>query len=129
MTKLLERDPEKRIGFKEGACEIINHPFFKNIDWDELKQKLIKPPFKPKILGETSVKYFSQEFVNEEAQDSFVNSQLTLMQKSENHFEQFTYGKEVCILAKDIDEHNKSRSMANSVIWEIDADKEDHSEI
>ncbi len=35
ITKLLERDPEKRLGAK-GAEEVMNHEFFKNINWESL---------------------------------------------------------------------------------------------
>lgn len=30
---LLHRDPKNRLGSLEGANEIKNHPFFKNINW------------------------------------------------------------------------------------------------
>lgn len=128
VSRLLERDPTKRIGAKTGAVEIMQDKFFKDIDWNLLKNKKIKPPFKPKSLGETWVKYFSQEFVKEEPEDSFVDSQLTLVQKKENHFEAFTYGKDNGVLNTEIDENNKSRTLENSVIWEIDSVRENHSE-
>lgn len=128
LKKLLERDPTKRLGANEGAIEIMSDPFFKDVDWVKLKEKKIKPPFKPKILGETSVKYFSQEFIDEKPEDSLVDSKLTLLEKSENHFEAFTYGKEPLMITKNTSDPNRSRSLANSVIWEIDTFKEDCSE-
>jgi len=34
---LLDRDPEQRIGAgADDAQDIINHPFFADIDWDSL---------------------------------------------------------------------------------------------
>lgn len=38
------------------------------------------------------MKYFSQEFVEEEAEDSDVESNLTMKQKTANHIDRFTYG-------------------------------------
>lgn len=34
LKKLLERDPEKRLGFEYGADEVKAHPYFEGIDWD-----------------------------------------------------------------------------------------------
>lgn len=33
----------------EAAIRI--HPFFKDLDWDALENRRIKPPFKPKIVN------------------------------------------------------------------------------
>ena len=41
LKKLLEKNPKKRIGIAE---EIKNHKFFKDIEWNELEFKRIKPP-------------------------------------------------------------------------------------
>jgi serine/threonine protein kinase len=51
LTKLLNRDPAKRLGVK-GAQEIRNHPFFaRHIDFKRLWQKKIQPPFKPSVVS------------------------------------------------------------------------------
>ncbi|KAI5413304.1 Phototropin-1, variant 3 [Lathyrus oleraceus] len=39
---LLHRDPKNRLGSLEGANEIKNHPFFKNINWALVR--CTKPP-------------------------------------------------------------------------------------
>ncbi|XP_038658681.1 rhodopsin kinase GRK1 [Scyliorhinus canicula] len=45
---LLEKDPEKRLGFKNDGCdEIKAHPFFKNINWRKLEAGILLPPFTP----------------------------------------------------------------------------------
>ena len=36
LTKLLTRDPEERLGAKRGAEEIKEHPFCKDIQWDQV---------------------------------------------------------------------------------------------
>lgn len=54
LTKLLNRDPAKRLGVK-GAQDIRNHPFFaRHIDFKKLWQKKIQPPFKPAVVSPTS---------------------------------------------------------------------------
>ena len=38
LTKMLERDPKKRLGVK-GIYEILDHPFFESINWKKKKQR------------------------------------------------------------------------------------------
>lgn len=33
LTKLLKKDPKKRLGYKDGFHEVRSSPFFANIDW------------------------------------------------------------------------------------------------
>ena len=51
----LINNSNKRLG-KNGADEIKNHPFFKGLDWNNIRK--IKPPFIPKIKYEYDTKYF-----------------------------------------------------------------------
>lgn len=46
LTKLLDRNPEKRFGVN-GVSEIKIHPFFDSIDWHKLLQQKLEPPLKP----------------------------------------------------------------------------------
>jgi len=46
LVRLLERDPDKRLG-ANGAEEIKNHKFFKQINWQKLYERQVKPPFIP----------------------------------------------------------------------------------
>jgi serine/threonine protein kinase len=49
ISKLLEKDPAGRLGTRGGLDEILQHPFFVNIDFDKLLGKEIEAPFKPKL--------------------------------------------------------------------------------
>ena len=45
LRRLLERDPNKRLGGGiKDAQEIKEHPYFKDVDWDKIYKKEIKPP-------------------------------------------------------------------------------------
>lgn len=45
---LLEKDPTKRLGSGPGgAAEVMAHPFFAGVDWVAIKNKQLRPPFKP----------------------------------------------------------------------------------
>ncbi|KAM9212431.1 rhodopsin kinase GRK1 [Dugong dugon] len=45
---LLEKDPEKRLGFRNGTCdELRTNPLFKDINWRQLEAGILIPPFIP----------------------------------------------------------------------------------
>uniref|UniRef100_A0A668VWR7 G protein-coupled receptor kinase n=1 Tax=Oreochromis aureus TaxID=47969 RepID=A0A668VWR7_OREAU len=45
---LMEKDPTKRLGFKNNECaELKNQPFFKDINWGRLEAGMVPPPFVP----------------------------------------------------------------------------------
>ncbi|KAG2468339.1 rhodopsin kinase GRK1b [Polypterus senegalus] len=45
---LMEKDPSKRLGFKNNECEELKkHTFFKSINWGRLEAGLLEPPFVP----------------------------------------------------------------------------------
>ena len=47
INKLLERKESKRLGFKEGTKELMNHHWLKYYPWKELKDKTLLAPFIP----------------------------------------------------------------------------------
>ena len=48
INKLIQRKPKNRLG-KNGINEVINHPWLKGFDWEELKKKNLEAFFIPKI--------------------------------------------------------------------------------
>jgi len=38
--------------------QIKGHAFFKDIDWKKMKDKKIKPPYKPTLKGEDDITHF-----------------------------------------------------------------------
>ncbi|XP_060753848.1 serine/threonine-protein kinase N2 isoform X2 [Neoarius graeffei] len=66
MRRLLRRNPERRLGGGErDAEEVKKHLFFRNIDWNGLLAKKVKPPFVPMIHGASDVSNFDDEFTSE----------------------------------------------------------------
>ena len=47
INRLLERKESKRLGYKEGARELMNHLWLKYYPWEELKNKTLLAPFIP----------------------------------------------------------------------------------
>jgi serine/threonine protein kinase len=53
ISKLLVKDPEKRLGAGEdGAEELKRHPFFKGMDWCDLAQRKYSPSYVPSDTSE-----------------------------------------------------------------------------
>ena len=61
IKKLLEYIPEKRLGFKGGSTEIKDHPFFKNVKFQLLKNQI--PPIIPKLMGPLDHHYFNTKTI------------------------------------------------------------------
>uniref|UniRef100_A0A3B4AVP4 non-specific serine/threonine protein kinase n=1 Tax=Periophthalmus magnuspinnatus TaxID=409849 RepID=A0A3B4AVP4_9GOBI len=63
LSGLLIKDPNKRLGGgPDDAKEIMRHNFFTGIDWQDVYDKKLVPPFKPQVTSETDTRYFDEEF-------------------------------------------------------------------
>ncbi|GAQ78450.1 serine/threonine protein kinase [Klebsormidium nitens] len=49
ITRLLEKDPDRRIGAERGLQEIRDHSWFHGFDWGALERRELTPPFVPVI--------------------------------------------------------------------------------
>lgn len=49
ISKLLCKDVETRLGSTNDADEIVNHPWFSDIDWTKLMNKELESPFQPDL--------------------------------------------------------------------------------
>lgn len=49
MRKLLVRNPLERIGYHKGVEEIMAHGFFREVDWEKLYRREVRPPFRPRV--------------------------------------------------------------------------------
>ena len=57
------QQPRKRLGHSENdAHEIKNHLFFKDIDWEQIQNKKLNPPFKPRLLNDLDLRYFDKVY-------------------------------------------------------------------
>lgn len=52
-------------GGPDDVKEIMAHPFFASINWKDLENKKITPPFRPQVLNDTDTRYFDSEFTGE----------------------------------------------------------------
>ena len=47
ITRLLDKDPKTRLGSTTDADQVVNHAWFRDLDWEGLMNKTIDLPFKP----------------------------------------------------------------------------------
>ena len=59
INQLLQRKPKKRLGYN-GIEEIKNHPWMRDIDWEELLKKNIEAPFIPPMNKENFDKKYCE---------------------------------------------------------------------
>ena len=64
----MERDPNKRLGSgTRDAQEIKEHPYFKDVNWDDIYNKKLKPPIFMNYMNKM-IHYYHKErlFANED---------------------------------------------------------------
>ncbi|KAG2868178.1 hypothetical protein PC129_g18198 [Phytophthora cactorum] len=61
ISKLLERDPTKRLGLTHGGARAIrSHAWFAKLDWDAMLQKKVNAPYKPKLADAADASRFEK---------------------------------------------------------------------
>ena len=93
-------EPVKRLG-KNGADEIKVHPFFKGIDWENIRNTM-KPPFIPEIENDYDTKYFDNTF---DEIEPFYPAVKTNKERKDFKYLGFTYNEE--------NEENKEKTLKN----------------
>lgn len=100
---LLNRNPRHRLGATRDADELIEHPFFADVDWVALGKKMLVPPFKPKLTSLADTSHFDPEFTNALNTSSSLNAraqalahggmvdQTPLSPTMQNAFKGFTF--------------------------------------
>ena len=92
ILKKLINDPEKRLG-RNGAEEVKQHPFFKNVDWKHVKETMI-PPFIPQLNSIFDTKYFDEYEETEPFYPINNKENNNKYQKKDMCFVDFTYNRE-----------------------------------
>uniref|UniRef100_A0A8C9WIL8 non-specific serine/threonine protein kinase n=1 Tax=Scleropages formosus TaxID=113540 RepID=A0A8C9WIL8_SCLFO len=93
LAGLLKKDPKQRLGGSpDDAKEVMRHKFFISINWQDVLQKKLIPPFKPHVTSETDTRYFDDEFT---AQSITVTPPDKCKCEVRTHFPQFSYSASI----------------------------------
>ena len=76
---LLNRNPKHRLGAKRDADELKEHVFFADTDWNAMMNKMVVPPFKPKLKNIRDVSNFDPEFTNALQNSSSLNERAAAL--------------------------------------------------
>jgi len=99
----LNKNPADRLGCHRdsGFGEIMNHPFFKTIEWAMLEQKQIPPPYRPRLENERDLANFPPEFTDEPVQ--LTPDDASIIGKiDQTEFEGFEYVNPLLMSAEDV---------------------------
>ncbi|XP_030623258.1 serine/threonine-protein kinase Sgk3 [Chanos chanos] len=71
---LLEKDHTRRLGYRDDFNEIKSHDFFSSINWDDLEERKVQPPFNPSVESPYDISNFDPEFTEETVPNSLCNT-------------------------------------------------------
>ncbi|GAA6097618.1 protein kinase C, eta, b [Tachysurus ichikawai] len=94
----LTKDPSKRLGCIErdgGENAITSHPFFRDLDWERLRNRELDSPFKPRIKSSVDVNNFDPDFTQEEP--TLTPIEEALIPLNQDDFNDFSYTAPECL--------------------------------
>nr|XP_033810492.1 RAC-beta serine/threonine-protein kinase isoform X2 [Geotrypetes seraphini] len=99
LAGLLKKDPKLRLGGgPSDAKEVMAHRFFSSINWQDVVQRKLTPPFKPQVTSEIDTRYFDDEFTAQSITvtppDRYDNMD-PLEPDQQTHFPQFSYSASI----------------------------------
>ncbi|KAK0553422.1 Serine/threonine kinase [Tilletia horrida] len=84
LQKLLTRDPARRLGSgPTDGEEIKAHPFFRDVNWDDVYHKRVPPPFCPTLSNPSDTSWFDTEFTSEKPTLTPVHTVLSPQDQAE----------------------------------------------
>ncbi|KAI8063203.1 kinase-like domain-containing protein [Gongronella butleri] len=63
ISGLLEKDPFERLGW-DSSEQIKKHGWFMDMDWDDVAQKKLVPPFLPNLVSPIDLQHFDESFTS-----------------------------------------------------------------
>lgn len=90
LAQLLQKDPKLRLGSSpRDGRDVMDHPFFSPINFDDLLNRRLPAPFIPKIVSETDVSNFDTDFTSEST--ALTPPEESVMKKATEEFQNFTF--------------------------------------
>ncbi|XP_039247785.1 RAC-gamma serine/threonine-protein kinase-like [Styela clava] len=92
LSGLLCKDPRRRLGSSAAdATEVMGHTFFSRINWKDLYDRKIPPPFKPQVQSATDTRYFDEEFTAQPVELTPPDQSASIDDMNKPHFQAFSY--------------------------------------
>ncbi|NWR65625.1 AKT2 kinase, partial [Bucorvus abyssinicus] len=99
LAGLLKKDPKQRLGGgPSDAKEVMEHRFFAPINWQDVVQRKLVPPFKPQVTSEIDTRYFDDEFTAQSitiTPPDRYDTLGSLESDQRTHFPQFSYSASI----------------------------------
>ncbi|XP_064836909.1 RAC-beta serine/threonine-protein kinase-like isoform X1 [Oncorhynchus masou masou] len=99
LAGLLKKDPKQRLGGgPDDAKDVMSHKFFTSINWQDVVDRKLTPPFKPQVTSETDTRYFDDEFTAQTITVTPPDKYDNLDCEDPNqpaHFPQFSYSASI----------------------------------
>lgn len=90
IRRLMKRQVSQRLGSGPNDGQAVRgHPFFKNVNWDDVLARRLDPPIKPVLRSEDDVSQFDTKFTKQIPVDS--PDDTTLSESANLIFQGFTY--------------------------------------
>ncbi|KAI9493766.1 kinase-like domain-containing protein, partial [Zychaea mexicana] len=90
LSALLERDPRLRLGYN-GVDEIKQHMYFSDVDWDQVYQRSLVPPYVPDLRSSLDFSNFDPSFLEMPAVLTPVASAVDLSQEMQQVFDGYSF--------------------------------------
>ena len=95
----LNKDPSKRLGSNDDFMEVRTHPFFSDINYDDLLNYKIEAPYVPDLKSEDDVEFFDPKYTEQRPKITILSKEMVSKFKNYDHmFQGFYYDD---ILDKD----------------------------
>lgn len=86
----------------------MNHPFFEDINWDDVENRLLVPPFIPKVKGVNDLTHLSGSLLDPNELAISSESELSYSEKRKRHLSEFSY------MGEDINQGNQINPFSNN---------------
>ena len=91
LSKLFQKNPDKRLGTNKGSIELKNHKWFSGVKWDLLLKKRLPAPFVPLLKADDDISHFDPEFTVIEPSKGKDGTFVPEDKLEDNTFKGFTY--------------------------------------
>jgi protein-serine/threonine kinase len=128
VSMLLEKDENFRLGTNDPA-DVMNHPFFSDVDWNEAANKTMQPPFLPPLKSPDDTRMFDTFYLSQPVNESFA---VTSSSTTSVHFPAFEFNRSAdkatsgSLNSKPLSYKSSSNGSANTIKQNLNSSESKH---